>query len=137
MLLILNRVISLETSKKDAQTIRIDLGKNYQESMQAAPDTCKYYINSLYKNCNRLDSTNRAIIQKQDSSLMDYSKTTGEQADIISLTRYQLQNARDSVQYLNDEVNPKGKKKIIKVLKKVGEKTLIFLAGVATGKVTK
>lgn len=132
--IILNRLKGLESSKNAAQTIRIDLGKAYQQSVQDAPDTCKFYINSIYKDCNRLDSTNKVIIHKQDSSLSDYSKTVGEQADIISLTRYQLQNARDSVYYLYEEIHPKGKKKFIRIINKAGEKILIFLAGVGAGK---
>ena len=72
-------------SKKKAQII-----------IQQAPDTCNEYIEQLVDIWNGIDSAKTNLIEVQQSKLNDLENALPELQDVIILTKYQLQQSRDS-----------------------------------------
>ncbi len=43
----------------------------YYKAIKIAPDTCKTYINTIYQDCNKVDSIHAVYALKQDSTIKD------------------------------------------------------------------
>lgn len=114
--------------------------KKVQIIVEQAPDTCTDYINQLVDIWNGIDSAKTNLIEIQQSKLTDLEKAVPELQDAIVLTKYQLQQSRDST-----KAEIEANKGLVKQVKKekVKGKLLTVLssalhlgAGYVAGKIT-
>lgn len=114
--------------------------KKAQIIIEQAPDTCNEYINQLVDIWNGIDSAKTNLIEIQQSKLSDLENAVPQLQDVITLTKFQLQQSRDSTKAAEEEnkhlTKQVKKEKVKGNFKTVATSILSFFAGFGLSKAT-
>lgn len=106
--------------RKDSVNLVIQVTKYknaYYKAIKTAPDTCKSYIDTIYKECNKVDSIRLKYSLKQDSTIKDL---TAQKENLkIAVTKKDLiigikNDSLNLMQYNCDKLNKKIRNNLIK-----------------------
>lgn len=98
---ILHRVDSLKSRLVDA---RNKWRTHYDTIYLRAPDTCKEYMEAVYVECERLDSSNQKVITEQGAALKKDSTIIGGLNDVITLKNYKIAQKNDTIAELKQDL---------------------------------
>lgn len=136
------KIDSAAAANIDTVTIYRNVVKyKYIEVIKLAPDTCRPYIETVNQGWQKVDSVNQVVITDLQKSNDNGKKALADLTDVNTLTKYQLQQSRDSTKQVSEE-NKDLTKKVKQQTRKGNVKTVLtgigsFLIGAATGKLTK
>lgn len=77
------------------------LNRKYLSAIKAAPDTCKSYIDTVYKESLKLDSVNKQTIARKDSTIHDLQKRADNSDLALFKTNQIIDVKNDSLAIMN------------------------------------
>ena len=86
------------------------------DSLIVVDSVCVKSLNTLYNECQKVDSVNNHIIDNQEKHIMNDSHIIGNLTDIIALKQYRINSDSTAIVELNKEVKKekcKGKLKTV------------------------
>lgn len=90
--------------------------KTVYDSLIVVDSVCVKSLNTLYNECQKVDSVNNHIIDNQEKHIMNDSQIIGNLTDIIALKQYRINNDSTAIVELNKEVKIEKRKGKLKTI---------------------